>query len=141
MVNAASAWKIIESGLKHARTREFPPMTIAVLDSGGQLVAFLREDDSSLFREKIARAKAVGALGFGVGSRALAARAAAHPAFIAAVTTLVEGELIPVPGGVLVRSEDGTIIGAVGVSGHLPDDDEAVAVAGIRAAGLVADIG
>ena len=141
MVNSVAARSIVESGLAYARANDFPPMTIAVLDSGGYLVAFLREDGSSLFRETIARAKATGALGFGVGSRALAARAEHHPAFISAVTALVGGELIPVPGGVLVRGAGGEVIGAVGVSGHQPDADEAVATAGIEAANLVADVG
>lgn len=141
MVSSTSASVIVQAGIDHARTNAFPPMTIAVLDAGGNLVAFLREDGSSLFREKIARGKAVGALGMGVGSRALAGRAEKHPAFIAAVTALAGGQLIPVPGGVLVRSEAGTVLGAVGVSGHLPDHDEAVALAGIEAAGLAADPG
>jgi uncharacterized protein GlcG (DUF336 family) len=109
--------------------------------SAGQLVAFAREDRSSLLREAIARAKARGALNLGIGNRAIAHRAAAAPHFINAVTVLADGDLVPVPGGVLIRDEDGTIIGAVGVSGHLPDDDEDCAVWGITACGLFADPG
>ncbi len=116
-------------------------MTVAVLDSAGNLVAFAREDRSSLLRERIARGKAHGALNMGVGSRALAARAEAQPQFINALVALAEGNLVPVPGGVLVRDEVGDIIGAVGVSGHLPDADEACAVSGIEAASLQAEPG
>ena len=116
-------------------------MTIAVLDGGGQLIAFVREDRSSLLRERIARGKARGALNMGVGSRTLAARAENHPHFVNALVGLADGDLVPVPGGVLVRDADGLVIGAVGVSGHLPDQDEALAVAGIEAAGLLADPG
>ena len=149
MVKLAQALTIVEHALRHARELELPPMTVAVLDAGGHLVAFAREDGSSLLRERIARGKALGALNMGVGSRALTGRAAAHPQFINAVTTLAEGNLVPVPGGVLVRAAAadgegggvGGIIGAVGVSGHQPDRDEECAVRGIEAAALTADPG
>jgi uncharacterized protein GlcG (DUF336 family) len=142
VLNLGQASTIVEHALRHAREQGMPPMTVAVLDAGGHLVAFAREDGSSLLRERIARGKALGALNMGVGSRALAGRAAAHPEFINAVTTLAEGNLVPVPGGVLVRADPaGGIIGAVGVSGHRPDLDEECAVRGIEAAGLPADPG
>lgn len=141
MATLNQARQIVDFGLAHGRSQHHPPMTIAVLDSGGRLTAFAREDDSSLLREEIARAKALGALNMGVGSRALAAKAAEHPAFMAAVTTLAGGALVPVAGGVLIRDAGGITIGAVGVSGHHPDADEACAVAGIEAAGLTADPG
>jgi uncharacterized protein GlcG (DUF336 family) len=73
----------------------------------------------------------------GVGSRSRAARAAAHPAFINSVVVLH----VPAAGGVLVRDDDNNVIDAVGVSGSLPDDDEACAIHGIAAAGLRADPG
>jgi uncharacterized protein GlcG (DUF336 family) len=141
MINLKQASTIVERGLTYARGRDLPPMTVAVLDAAGRLVAFAREDGSSLLREDIARGKALGALNLGIGSRAIARRAAAQPHFINAVTALAGGNLVPVPGGVLVRDEDGAIIGAVGVSGHLPDDDEDCAIQGITACGLLADPG
>ena len=136
----ASAQRIVNAALDFSRTHMYPPMTVAVLDLGGHLSAFGREDGATLFREKIARAKAYGALGMGVGSRTLAARAEAHPHFIDSVIALSDGQLVPVPGGVLIRA-NGRVIGAVGVSGHLPDNDEAAAVHGIEAAGLTPDTG
>ncbi|MGH2866357.1 MAG: GlcG/HbpS family heme-binding protein, partial [Solirubrobacteraceae bacterium] len=136
----ADAQAIVSAALAHARAADMPPMTVAVLDAGGALVAFAREDRSSLLREKIARGKAAGALNMGVGSRSLAQRAESHPHFVGALTALAEGNLVPVAGGVLVR-DAGEIAGAVGVSGHLPGADEACAVAGIEAAGLAADPG
>ncbi|WP_410625578.1 GlcG/HbpS family heme-binding protein [Amycolatopsis sp. cmx-8-4] len=141
MVAFTDAQAIIATALAHARAADLPPMTVAVLDAGGALVAFAREDRSSLLREKIARGKAAGALNLGVGSRSLARRAEAHPHFVGALTALAEGNLVPVAGGVLVRDATGDVTGAVGVSGHLPDADEACAVAGIEAAGLAADPG
>ena len=141
MMTLGHARTILDRALEHARQRDWPPMTVAVLDAGGHLIAFAREDRSSLLREKIARGKALGALNMGVGSRSLAARAQAHPNFVNSLVGLSDGNLVPVPGGVLVRGADGEIVGAVGVSGHLPDLDEECAVQGIEAAGLNPDPG
>jgi uncharacterized protein GlcG (DUF336 family) len=141
MITLANAQTIIQSALEYARTENMPPMSVAVLDAGAHLIAFAREDGSSLLREKIARAKATGAVNLGVGSRAIAQRAEAHPQFFNSLVGLAGGELVPVPGGVLVRDAAGEILGAVGVSGSLPDPDEACAVVGIEAAGLTADPG
>ena len=140
MIRAAEARTMVDHALEHARRNGFPPMTVAVLDAAGLLVAFQREDGSSLLRERIARGKAMGALNMGVGSRSLATRAADHPHFVAALIELSDGGLVPVPGGVLVRRRH-VIEGAVGVSGHLPDADEQCAVAAIENAGLAADPG
>ena len=72
------------------------------------------EDGSSLLRERIARGKAHGALNMGVGSRSLAARAASNPAFVNSLVSLADGNLVPVPGGVLIRDDNNSVIGAVG---------------------------
>jgi uncharacterized protein GlcG (DUF336 family) len=141
MITLEQASDVIEGALQYARSKSLPPMTVAVLDSGGHLVAFKKEGGSSLLRETIARAKAWGALGMGVGSRALASRAAHHPGFFAALTAMSEGNIVPVPGGVLVRCAEGRLVGAVGVSGDVPDNDEACALKGIEKAGLRADPG
>jgi len=76
-----------------------------------------------------------------MGSRAIAKRAATDPAFVAAVTHAAGGALVPVPGGVLLRDEEGVLLGAVGISGDTSDNDEAAALAGIAAAGLLGDPG
>jgi uncharacterized protein GlcG (DUF336 family) len=135
------AKKIVDVALATGRGRNCTPLTIAVLDAGGHLVALAREDGSGILRPQIAQAKAWGALGMGTGSRALAARAAAAPAFFAALTDISAGRIAPVPGGVLIRDAERRVLGAVGVSGDLPDNDEACAVAGIESAGLAADGG
>jgi uncharacterized protein GlcG (DUF336 family) len=140
-ISLAAARTIVVRALAHARSSDFPPMTVAVLDAARRLVAFAGEDGSSLLRERIARGKAHGALNMAVGSRSLAARAAAHPAFINSVVAVADSDLVPAAGGVLVRDDDNNVIGAVGVSGSLPDDDEACAIHGIAAAGLRADPG
>lgn len=116
-------------------------MTVAVLDAAANLVAFEREDHSSLLRERIARGKAHGGLNMGTGSRTLASRAVAHLHFISSLVAMSGGMVVPVPGGVLIRDAQGDIVGAVGVSGHIPDEDESCAVSGIEAASLSADPG
>jgi uncharacterized protein GlcG (DUF336 family) len=77
----------------------------------------------------------------GVGSPSLTARAVSDPAFVNSLVSPAGGNLVPVPGGVLIRADNDAVIGAVGVSGHLPDDDEACAVHGITACDLRADPG
>jgi len=140
-LSLAQASLIVDKALEQGRTLKLKPLTVAVLDAGGHLVALKREDGSSLLRPQIAQGKAWGTLGMGFGGREFARRAAAAPAFMAALMDASEGRVIPVPGGVLIRSAEGAIIGAVGVSGDLSEQDEACAVFGIKAAGLVADTG
>jgi uncharacterized protein GlcG (DUF336 family) len=136
-----TARTIISKTRESGRTSQFQPLTVVVLDAGGHVVAVEREDGSSNKRFEIAFAKANGALAFGIGSRALMARAEAFPSFVAGATSAIGGALIPVPGGVLVRDGAGQIIGAVGISGDNSDNDEAAGIAGIEAAGLTADPG
>jgi uncharacterized protein GlcG (DUF336 family) len=135
------AQTIVSAALRTGRAQRFQPLAVAVLDARGVMKAFAAEDGTSLRREEIARGKAHGALSFGIGSRALAKRAQEQPQFIAAVTHAVGGLLVPVPGGVLIRAGDGSIIGAVGISGDVSNNDEAAALAGIEAAGLKGDAG
>jgi len=137
-IDLQTARTIIEAARAAARAQGFKPLTVVVLDAGADVVAVEREDGSSNKRFEIAFGKAHGALAFGMGSRALMARAEQQPYFIAAATTAVGGALIPVPGGVLVRDGAGTLLGAVGVSGDTSDNDEAAALSGIEAAGLQA---
>ena len=141
MIDLNHATIIVDKALAHGRSMSLPPLTVAVLDAAGCLVAFKREDGSSLLRPEIAQAKAWGTLGMGIGGRALQQRASVAPAFIAAVNNLADGRLIPVPGGVLIRDGKNAIIGAVGITGAVSEQDEACAVAGIEAAGYVADTG
>ena len=141
MLKLRTAQKIIKIALDLAREKGMKPLAIAVLDARGALVAFAAEDGSSLKREKVARGKADGVIALGVSSRAIAKMAADRPHFVSAVTHVVGGSLIPVPGGVLIRDAKGQVFGAVGVSGDTSDNDEMVAVAGIEAAGLKAETG
>ena len=140
-IGLTTAQALIGAALEHARGRGFQPLAVAVLDARGALVAYAAEDGSSLHRQDIALAKANGALGMGLGSRTLAARSKAAPVFFSALSHVIQGGLAPAPGGVLVRTSDGLLLGAVGVSGDVSDNDEAAALAGIKAVGLVGDPG
>ena len=133
----AQARDIVQGARAEANRSKLKPITVVVLDAGGYVVAAEREDGSANGRFAIAFGKAHGALAFGMGSRALMARAEQQPYFIAAATSAIGGALIPAPGGVLVRDGD-RILGAVGVSGDTSDNDESVALAGIDGAGLTA---
>jgi uncharacterized protein GlcG (DUF336 family) len=137
----AIAQVIVEHALKQARKSKFRPLSIVVLDNRSAVIAVASEDGASFKRFQVAHGKAHGALAFGVGSRALGVMAAERPHFFAGAAHVVGGGLVPVAGGVLIRDEEGTVIGAVGVSGDNSDNDEIAAIAGIQAAGLVADGG
>ena len=132
---------IVDMALKKGRETKCAPLTVAVLDAGGHLVAFKREDRSGIMRFDIAFGKAWGALGMGFPSRTLGERAEKHPVFFQAIAAVSQGRFVPAAGGVLIRDDGGDIIGAVGISGDNSDKDEVCAVAGIAAAGLKADTG
>jgi uncharacterized protein GlcG (DUF336 family) len=136
-----NAAMIADAALAAGGEHGFAPLAIVVLDAGGHDLVVKRSEAANFYRTEIARTKAYGCLGMGMGGRDLAKRAKGVPAFYAALATVTSGGLLPMPGGVLIRDSDGAIIGAVGVSGDTGDNDEIAALAGIEAAGLVADPG
>lgn len=132
---------IADKALEMARELEFSPMTVAVLDDGGHIKVIKREDNSSLLRPDIAIGKAWGVLGMGFGGRELARRAEKAPMFFTALNAMSDGRMVPLPGGVLIRNQEGQIIGSLGISGDTGPNDEICAVHGIKAAGLIPDTG
>jgi uncharacterized protein GlcG (DUF336 family) len=136
----AQAVQIADAALAKARELDCKPMTVAVVDPGGYLLVLKREDGSGNLRPAIAVAKAWGPVGMGLGGRAMAQRAADSPQFWAALDTISGGRIAPVAGGVLVL-HDGQVIGAVGMSGDVSDNDEACAIAGVQTAGFEAEVG
>lgn len=140
MLTLQQARIIADTALAHAHKHTFKPLSIVVLDARGQRKMVLTEDNTSLKRAEVAYSKAYGALCMGSGSRSLGKMAAERPHFIAAAMHIADGALVPVPGGVLIKSAD-QVVGAVGISGDTSDNDEAAALAGIAAAGLQADPG
>jgi uncharacterized protein GlcG (DUF336 family) len=130
--------KSITAGVRAAgKDHGLKPLTVVVLDAGGHVITVEREDGSSNNRFEIAFGKAYGALALGMGSRSLMARAEQQAYFITAAAAAIGGKLVPVPGGVLVKDDSGSVVGCVGVSGDTSDNDELAAIAGVRAASLV----
>ncbi|ASI90697.1 MULTISPECIES: heme-binding protein [Vibrio] len=133
------ALTIIDGTFEAGLSDDCAPLTVAVLDNGGKLISLQRQDGSSMMRPDIAIAKAWGALALGCSSRKLAQDADSRPAFISAVNVLAHGNMVPVPGGLLIRDEEKNVIGAIGVSGDLSDIDERCAIQGINCANLYSD--
>jgi len=132
---------IADKALQKGRELKFAPLTVVVLDAGGQIKVLKREDNASLLRPEIALGKAWGVLGMGFGGRELARRAELMPMFFTALNAMSGGRMVPVAGGVLIKNSEGQVIGSIGITGDTSDNDEICAVYGIEAAGLVADTG
>ena len=142
MITLKDAQKIVEGCLNKAREENMKPVTIAVLDTRGVLVSSAMEDNSVLIRPDIAFAKAWGCFGIGFSSREIRNLIGAQPEqthFFHSVRAMSGNKIAPSPGGIMIKKGD-DVIGAVGVSGDLPDRDEICAIAGVEAAGLTYQI-
>lgn len=127
---------IITAALAKGTELRLKPLSVAVLDAGGHLLAFQRQNGASTLRPQIATAKASGALALGVSSRKIADMAAERPSFITSLGPISPHGVVPAAGGVIVVDADGVAIGAVGITGDTSDNDELCTLAGITAAGL-----
>ena len=132
---------VVESTIAEARKLDLKPVSVIVLDPRGSIVSAGSEDGVSAMRAQIAHGKANAASQLGMGTRALMNRAEQQAYFIQAMNGLAGGDMVPVPGGVLLRDASGTLLGAVGISGDTSDNDEAAALGGVEAAGLAAETG
>jgi uncharacterized protein GlcG (DUF336 family) len=139
-ISLTSARTIILKALEKGRELQLKPLSVVVVDAGGHVQAFEREDGAAPGRFAIAHAKAYGSVMLGMAGTAQMARADAQAYFMTAVNGLFGGQVIPVPGGVLLRDKDGAVIGAVGVTGDSSDNDALAAMAGIDAAGIIGEI-
>jgi uncharacterized protein GlcG (DUF336 family) len=137
-INLEQANRIIEGAFAEATGLKLKPLSVAVLDPGGHVIAFQRQDNASTLRFGIAVGKAGGALALGMASRKIGEMAAERPSFVASLGTIAPHGVIPVAGGVIVVDDSGQILGAVGVTGDTSDNDELCALAGIEAVGLKA---
>jgi uncharacterized protein GlcG (DUF336 family) len=137
----AAANAIIEAAFAKSVELKLRPLGVSVLDAGGHLVAFQRQDGASLLRPQMSAGKAFGALAIGMGSRRLEAFAKERPHLVSGISDVSGQGIVPVAGGVLIRDAAGSVLGAVGISGDTSDNDEAAAIAGIEAAGFKPDSG
>lgn len=137
-ITLSKANRIINGALAKAKDMSLKPLGVVVLDAGGHVKAFQRQDGASMLRFEMGAGKAYGALSVGQGSRWLHDQAASRAHFLTGMVGISDGRILPVPGGVLVKDGKGRILGAVGISGDTADNDEAAAIAGIEAAGYTA---
>jgi uncharacterized protein GlcG (DUF336 family) len=135
-ITLKKARTIVRKALETGREMKLKPLSVVVLDAGGHVIAFEREDGASPGRFAIAHGKAYGSVMLGLAGTAQRERAEAQAYFMAAVNGVFGGQVVPVPGGVLVRDAKGAVLGAVGVTGDTSENDAAAALAGIAAAGL-----
>lgn len=138
-ITANKARKIISIAMAEGKSQNFKPLSVVVLDRGGHVKAFERADGAAPGRFVIAEGKAYGAVMLGMAGTAQMQRAESQAYFMAAANGAYGGKVIPVPGGVLVKNKKGEILGAVGVTGDSSENDARAAVAGIEAAGLIAE--
>ena len=138
-ISMNKARTIIRKALAKGREMDLKPLSVVVLDSGGHVKAFEREDGAAPGRFAIAQGKAYGAVMLGMAGKAQMARAEQQAYFMAAVNGVYGGQVVPVPGGVLVRDKAGRVVGAVGVTGDTSDNDAEAALAGIEAANLTGE--
>ncbi len=137
----ALADRIADRALAAGAEHGFEPLCVVVLDPGAHALVVKRDERSSIGRVEIATGKANGCLAMGFGGRELARRVAAVPHFFTALSGVLDKGMVPVPGGVLIRNDDGDLLGAVGIRGDTSPNDETCAIDGIRSVGLVADTG
>lgn len=124
-INIEDARRVVAAALAEA-TRQNLPMAVAVLDSGGHLVAFERADSTQLGSIRVAQEKARTAVEFRRASKAF------EDAIVGGRNAVLGLGVMPIEGGVpLVR--DGRIVGAIGVSGGTAQQDGVIAQAGVSA--------
>ena len=137
-ISLQQANRIIDAALARGAEMNLKPLSVSVLDAGGHMIAFQRQDRASSLRERIASGQAAGARALGVSSRKIGEMAANRPSFVASLGAMATHGIVPAAGGVIVVDAEGLPIGAVGITGDSSDNDEMCALAGIAAAGLTA---
>ena len=139
MITLDMANRIIEAVLRRAAAIDCRPISVIVVEPGGKVKAFQKEDGSSMVRFEMAFGKAYAALALGRSSRLVRERALERPIFMRYLMGATDEQIFPEGGGLQIRSLDGEVIGAVGVTGETEDRDEELALHGIHAAGLKTD--
>jgi len=138
-ISLEQANAIIEGAFAHARQHNLRPLSIIVLDAGGRVKAFQKQDGSALLRFEIAYGKAFASLGLGRSSKLVLQKYREKPKFMDNLEQLSDGPLFLEGGGQLVLDEFGEVVGAVGITGDSNEMDDECAFAGIRAAGFCVD--
>jgi uncharacterized protein GlcG (DUF336 family) len=130
---------IIAATFAAAKKHKCRPMSAIVLDAGGRVKAFQKQDNASMLRFEVCYGKAYGALALGRPSKLVLQKANEKPLFMQSIENLADYPLFLEGGGQLIRDQAGEVIGAIGVTGDANELDDICAIAGIHAAGLRAD--
>jgi uncharacterized protein GlcG (DUF336 family) len=139
MITLEQAERIINAILARARELNCRPMSAVVIEPGGPVKAFKKEDGSSTLRFEMAFGKAYASLALGRSSSLVRVRAEERPLFMDYLMRASDGKIFAEGGGMLIHDVDGALLGAVGVTGDVQERDEELAAYGIRAAGLKTD--
>jgi uncharacterized protein GlcG (DUF336 family) len=139
MVKLEQSNRIIAAIFARGRELACRPLSVVVVEPGAKVKAFQKEDGSSMMRFEMAYGKAYAALALGRSSSLVRVRAEERPMFMQYVVRASGEQVFPEGGGMLIRDNDGEVIGAVGVTGDTQERDEELAAHGIRAAGLKTD--
>ena len=120
---------------RHAATELGVPMSVAVMDPSGHLLAFVRMDGAPWISADVAQGKAWTAAAYGAPSAAQKEKMEPMPNFASAVTAMTHGRYTPQTGAVPVY-RDGALLGAVGASGGTGDQDESVCSTAVTSTGF-----
>ena len=131
--------RIIAAILKRGAEVDCRALSVIVVEPGCKVKAFQKEDGSSMIRFEMAYGKAYAALAMGRSSKLVRVRAEEKPIFMRYLISTSGDQIFPEGGGLQIRSAEGEVIGAVGVTGDIEDRDEELAAHGIHAAGLQTD--
>ena len=139
IITLAQAERIIDAIFERGSALNCRPLSAIVVEPGCKVKAFKKEDGSSMIRFEMAYGKAYAALSLGRSSKLVRERAMERPIFMRYLTAASGEQIFPEGGGMLIRDDNGDVIGAIGVTGDTEDRDEELAVHGIHAAGLKTD--
>lgn len=111
------------------------PMSFAVMDAAGHLVALVRMDGAPWVSADVAQGKAWTSAAYGMPSDGQRQKMEPMPNFSGALTAMTHGRFTPQTGAVPVY-RDGTLLGAIGASGGTGAEDEAACAAAVDRAGF-----
>jgi uncharacterized protein GlcG (DUF336 family) len=131
--------RIIEAIIKRGTELDCRPLSVIIVEPGCVVKEFQKEDGSSMVRFEMAFGKAYASLALGRSSTLVRILNEEKPAFMRYLLSATDNRIFPEGGGMLIRADNGEVVGAVGVTGDTEDKDEELAAFGIRAAGFKTD--